>query len=263
MEPHTMTGNEGPSRDRQLRLWHPGPRRGGLREKGFLKKLPHVLYRKLNAETGLLGTIDQWLEQSLDAVHHTRERCVEYPFAYRELSVQPPATILIAGGARSALGYTLASLGYDVHVIDRDGYKLTHPNLTAYQGDLRELPFQDDFFDAIVCVSVIEHVGHQDNTTDLPERGAFDEFSRTLDPVGEIILTTPCAREPDLLPNGRVYSLARFQATLPSSLQIERQRTFSRSGETWCPCSADDLVTFDGRSISNVLCVTLTSARGV
>jgi SAM-dependent methyltransferase len=194
---------------------------------------------------------------SLGSVHHTRERSVEYPFAYRELSVQPPARILVAGGADSVLAYTLASLGYDVSIIDLRGYQLQHPNLSAYCGDLRQLPFESECFDAIVCISVIEHVGHGDTDSQYPEHAAFEEFDRTLIPKGNLVLTTPLAENEELLPNGRVYSIDRFNSVLPSNLEIVSLETFSRQGENWRASSPQDLAPFDGHSISNVLCVKI------
>lgn len=254
-----MTGHEGERRDRELRLWQPGPRNGALRGKGLLVKIPHMIYRKVNAETGVLSSVDRWLTERLGSYHHCRERVVEYPFAYRQLSVEPPATVLVAGGAHSALAYTLASLGYEVHVCDLESYGLRHPNLNVYRGELRKLPFGDGYFDAVVCVSVIEHVGHNDDGRH-PEQPAFEEFSRCLTGDGTLILTTPLSETGGLLPNGRVYSLERFRSALPSSLEIDNIETFSREGETWSPSGPDELSPFDGYAISNVLCVTLMNS---
>jgi len=97
-------------------------------------------------------------------------------------------------------------------------------NVTFTQSDIRSLPY-DDFFDAILAVSVIEHVGLENpqvNLDDLPpadRRGDVDavqELTRVLKPEGKLIMTLPFG-----LINGRILdgsargytrnSLCRFE----------------------------------------------------
>lgn len=245
-------------RDKKLRLWHPGPRHGALQDASLEKKVRQALYRRLNADTGILAGVDIFLKETLNAVHHTRERVVEYGFAFRNISIDPPAQILIAGGARSPLSYMLSSLGYEVTVVDLDPYGLSHPNLNAITADLRTLPFIDGAFDVILCVSVIEHVGHSDGGGEgYPESSALKEFGRVLQYDGQLVLTTPIADEAALLNNGRVYDIERFQSALPELFEISNLQIYSRTDEIWQPSDKDNLSPFDGYSISNVLCTRL------
>jgi SAM-dependent methyltransferase len=69
-------------------------------------------------------------------------------------------------------------------------------------GDLRDLGFRDGFFDAVACISTIEHVG-MDNTMylgtkDITQRGdtrefllAVQEMKRVLKPGGALYVTFP------------------------------------------------------------------------
>ena len=70
--------------------------------------------------------------------------------------------------------------------------------------DLRAMPFKDDCFDAVFCVSVIEHVG-MDNTGYTADTSyqqnrprdflsAIDEMKRVLKPNGWLFLTVPFGR---------------------------------------------------------------------
>lgn len=70
--------------------------------------------------------------------------------------------------------------------------------------DLRAMPFKDDCFDAVFCVSVIEHVG-MDNTGYTADKSyqqnrprdylsAIDEMKRVLKPNGWLFLTVPFGR---------------------------------------------------------------------
>lgn len=56
------------------------------------------------------------------------------------------------------------------------------PTATIKYADIMELPFEDNTFDKITCVSVIEHV--QD------DRKALKELIRVLKPGGRLIITT-------------------------------------------------------------------------
>lgn len=67
--------------------------------------------------------------------------------------------------------------------------------------DLRKLPFADNYFDEIICISTLEHVG-MDNTKflNLPDYNeqnnldfltALSEIHRTLKPGGRLLLTVP------------------------------------------------------------------------
>jgi SAM-dependent methyltransferase len=72
-------------------------------------------------------------------------------------------------------------------------------------GDLRNLDFRDELFDAIACISTIEHIG-MDNSmyagkSDLAKRGdpneflrAIAELKRVLKPGGSLFITFPFGR---------------------------------------------------------------------
>jgi ubiquinone/menaquinone biosynthesis C-methylase UbiE len=62
-------------------------------------------------------------------------------------------------------------------------------NVTLTQGDLRELPYEDDSFDLISCFEVIEHVEDQ--------AAVLDELRRVLAPGGLLGISSP---NPDVFP---------------------------------------------------------------
>jgi len=116
--------------------------------------------------------------------------------------------------------------------------------------DLRAMPFKDDCFDAVFCVSVIEHVG-MDNagyTADKSYRQkqprdylpAIDEMKRVLKPNGWLFLTVPF---------GQYENHGWFQqfdsATLSDLISQFRprkdERVFFRSTQQgWQQCGEDD-----------------------
>jgi ADP-heptose:LPS heptosyltransferase/SAM-dependent methyltransferase len=118
--------------------------------------------------------------------------------------------VLDAGGGRGALSLSLAARGCDVTLIDPDfGLDdrgdagaarrfLAHAaarGIAARYGGPYNLPSRDGAFDAVVCVSALGHVRHQDRM--------LRELLRVLRPGGVLALTfdiavTPEAYEDDL-----------------------------------------------------------------
>ena len=84
--------------------------------------------------------------------------------------------------------------GLDLHDrLDRARDRLSAMSVAAalQQGSVYELPFRDDTFDAVVAISMLEHLH------DLPS--AFTEIARVLKPTGEAVFGFPA--------RGRMMSL--------------------------------------------------------
>lgn len=126
------------------------------------------------------------------------ERIVEQPYAFAALSTLPPgARILDVGGSESTVALSLASLGYEVHVVDPRGYPLSHPLLHVHEMPLEELP-EELRFDGALALSAIEHFGlgayGQPELADARlDVQALKEMHRRLTPGGLLVLTVPCA----------------------------------------------------------------------
>jgi ubiquinone/menaquinone biosynthesis C-methylase UbiE len=76
---------------------------------------------------------------------------------------QPGQKVLDAGGGASPLSMYLAHLGCEVTNVDLEGRGFEvmgkyAPGITWVQGDIRDMKFEDKFFDSVVCCSVLEHV---------------------------------------------------------------------------------------------------------
>ena len=123
------------------------------------------------------------------------ERIVEQPFVFGALSqVPPPARVLDVGGAESTVALSMASLGYDVTVVDPRGYPVPHPRLAIEAKPLHELG--PDHFDVIVALSAIEHfgLGYYGDPRAAARRldlEAMSDIRRRLAPGGLLVLTVP------------------------------------------------------------------------
>lgn len=125
------------------------------------------------------------------------DRVIEYGWVLSNLG--DAQRVLDIGSTGSLLPIQLAGLGYDVYSIDLRNYKqyhgLIHPNMKFIQGDIRCTAFPDEFFDIVIAVSTIEHIGTRDyDNVIIEEDGdvkAVREVARILKTDGRFIFTVP------------------------------------------------------------------------
>jgi SAM-dependent methyltransferase len=107
--------------------------------------------------------------------------------------VVPPAEILDAPGGFGRHAIPLATAGFRVTVVDRSAVQLDEGRSRAadrewprwVQADVRELPFADDSFDAVLCL--FSSIGYRGEDGD---RQAFREYLRVLRPGRALIIET-------------------------------------------------------------------------
>jgi len=124
------------------------------------------------------------------------ERIVEIPFAIEALNAaRKGCRILDLGCMESMLPLFISTLGYEVTGFDFRKYPYKFPNFTFVQGSVMNLPFADSHFDAVTCVSTIEHIGigfyNDPKEGDSPDIAGIKEARRVLKPKGLLILTVP------------------------------------------------------------------------
>jgi len=139
-----------------------------------------------------------------------RYRVMEYSWAFKNL-VPLPARILDVGGVTSYLTMALVKMGYEVYSIDirSEGSEYwdpwVHPDakeawrrkegFVFIQEDIRKTTLPTDFFDQILCISTLEHIGLAafDNAwIDVEEgdRVGLEQMVRIVKPGGSILITT-------------------------------------------------------------------------
>lgn len=149
-------------------------------------------------------------------------RTIEYPFTASQLG--DAQKILDVGSVKGGTVWTdwLESLSIDVHVTDYDADEQGHFKRSTYhQADVRDLPIEDNVYDKIFAVSVIEHIGMglpqvaDDNQPETEEMGdvvAFKELLRVLKPGGTIVMTFPFGTaEGAMSDSARIYSHERLK----------------------------------------------------
>lgn len=134
-----------------------------------------------------LADLDQLTAREELSYLHPSKRW-EYPWAMGRARLAANSEVLDAGCGASIFPVYLAKLGHRVTGLDLNvpqGLNRAHNVKVNYcKGELSELPFDDDSFDAIFCISVIEHLGHQGAPA------ALAEMRRVLKPEGRLLITT-------------------------------------------------------------------------
>jgi SAM-dependent methyltransferase len=117
----------------------------------------------------------------------------EYPWALEQAALPPRCEILDAGCGASIFPVYLAGCGHRVSACDIElpgRLDRLHGVLVNYTcGDLTALPFHDNRFNVVFCISVIEHLPREK----MP--AALGELGRVLRPGGRLLLTTDFCRQ--------------------------------------------------------------------
>ena len=126
-----------------------------------------------------------------DALSHF-SRQWEYPYAWSNLA-GTRGRVLDAGSGITFFPFLLAAAGFDVHCCDGDrtlelaerfeqAASLTGHPVTFVNCSLTEMPYPEGTFDAVACISVLEHAG--------PARlDVIGALARVLRPGGRLVVT--------------------------------------------------------------------------
>jgi len=142
----------------------------------------------------------------LNKGHLAWSRQAEYPWAILNSRLDEDMMILDAGSGHSCLWRYLSKKVKKVFLADIDPAITVHekdyPNVSAVTTDLRKMDmFKDNSFDAVYCVSVLEHVGDDPM---LP----YKECMRVLKPGCKFYLTVDVSIEPSQYD----FSIPKFEA---------------------------------------------------
>lgn len=128
-------------------------------------------------------------------LEHLHRYSLAFPFAKEKIVLD----IACGDGYGTAL---LAELAYKVEGVDLDAKtieyaskKYLRQNINFIIGDILNIPFEDNFFDLIVCFETFEHVDDHDRL--------LNEVKRVLKDDGILIMSTP---EKSVYSDARNYS---------------------------------------------------------
>jgi 2-polyprenyl-3-methyl-5-hydroxy-6-metoxy-1,4-benzoquinol methylase len=114
------------------------------------------------------------------------ERPIEYAFALEKLRERKALDVLDVGTGTNSFADALKHSGFNVTASDKkEGYWLGYFNRHIYvvEDDITKSKFETNSFDAVTCISVIEHIVNYNQ--------AIGNMARIVRPGGSIILTFP------------------------------------------------------------------------
>ncbi len=134
------------------------------------------------------------------SLHWSRQ--TEWPWAIETAELRYHYNCLEVGGGGCVMKYPVAKRCNSVVVADVNEEDMHHTkkavnllgfeNITVVKGDARSLPFPDNWFDRVFCISVLEHI--PDNHIK-----GVEEMIRVLKPGGMLLLTM------DVVTQGKPY----------------------------------------------------------
>lgn len=196
------------------------------------------------------------------AIRRCSERIVEVPFVHRNLPYPFRGRVLDVGYLESEVTFQLASLGFETWGIDIRPQVLKFPGIHAVQGDVRQYPFPDAYFDTVIVLSTVEHIGLKayENKSYDPEGDvhALQAVHRVMSPDGRLLLTVPFGRHGK---TGwyRVYDHDALLSLLTRArFKIETEDYWSAKGIQWVPGSwaeVEQVDSLSGEVARGVACI--------
>lgn len=193
------------------------------------------------------------------------ERVVEYPFVIKNISGLEKGRILDVGCYGSCLTTILAALGHEVHALDIRRFPIQYPMVKIIEGDILQTNYSSEFFDAVVAVSTIEHVGIKSNAYGIHhgdpdgDKRAIREMARVLKPGGKMVITVPYGR--GRRKQWRVYNDHSLKGLL-FELKIDAMEFFALRNERWVQVSENEANEIENDRAKNS-CVVLAALTKV
>lgn len=168
------------------------------------------------------------------------ERIIENPLVLQ--SIPKEKKIILDVGCRySLLPIQLATLGHSTYGIDVNDYRRKHPKFKFFKADILKSPFKINFFDIVISLSTLEHIGFGRYGEDKNTKGDIEtvrEINRILKRKGQFVVTLPFGKEGDTKWY-RVYNKKRI-VDLLKDFQVVEERTFKEKNGYWVSCKTSD-----------------------
>lgn len=194
---------------------------------------------------GPAGQAGVWLNPAVTVFHHdgtvrtndVNERIVEVPYVLGAVTRLPAGSqVLDFGATESIVSLSMASLGYDVVAADLRPYPLRHPRLRSVVGPIEQWDGPERPFDAVTCISALEHVGlgaygEAASETSL-DRVIVERFRSWLRPGGELALTAPYGGW-EITETQRVYDAPHLDVLLEGWDVVDRVVCVQTAHDRW------------------------------
>jgi SAM-dependent methyltransferase len=233
---------------RTLRLRLPQPWASRLGEAAHLWRLRDRPVRDHFREERLIEELVRRGEQRAGVGEGLSERVVEIPWVLRRLP-SDSSRVLDVGTAFAPLVYKrlLLRIPARVEIVDLSPVEL--PGIPAHVADVCALPLPDETFDAVSCISTLEHIGLDNTVYGIAERrstrddvAALRELGRVARRDGRVLVTVPGGERRDF-PGFRQYDVESFlrAADAAGLYAVELETFVHRPGTGWLSVGPDEL----------------------
>jgi SAM-dependent methyltransferase len=204
--------------------------------------------------------------RELTAPAWSDERLIEMPWVLARYRGEP--RVVDIGYANAAPGYLDALVSAAPgEVVGLDLVEASVPGVRSVVGDLRALPFPDASFDVLLCVSTIEHVGHDNRVYGAGDErdatgitDALREVRRVLAPGGRALITVPTGAEEDHVWFVQLPVATWRQLFAGAALEVAEEEVYELDADGWRASAgdaADARYGERGAAASAVYCVEL------
>lgn len=141
------------------------------------------------------------------------DRALEYPWVIENIDIQE-GRLLDVGSTSCEMFYQILPKSIEINGINLNPQKNNNPNIKLQHGDIRNTDYENNYFDCITCISVLEHIGvsgrYNSDEDQEGDKKAMKEIHRILKPNGNLLLTIPYGAK-DVLPINKLYNKERIQ----------------------------------------------------
>jgi SAM-dependent methyltransferase len=204
--------------------------------------------------------------RELTAPAWSDERLIEMPWVLARYRGEP--RVVDIGYANAAPGYLDALVSAAPgEVVGLDLVEASVPGVRSVVGDLRALPFPDASFDMLLCVSTIEHVGHDNRVYGAGDErdatgitDALREVRRVLSPGGRALITVPTGAEEDHVWFVQLPVATWRRLFAGAALEVAEEEVYELGADGWRVAAGDAEEArygTSGTAASAVYCVEL------
>jgi len=172
--------------------------------------------------------------QRVTGVHGPNERVIELPLAFEVLALETPGRVLDAGCAcNQDYPDPVAKITHLTQNLEHERLR-AQPNRFYQEGDIRDRSrYTDQFFDRVVCISTLEHVGMDNRHYGGPEESnpesvvqAVAELWRVC--AGTLLITVPVHHQPCMTGKWRYFTPETLDSLIPPGLvaDVDYERVF-------------------------------------
>ncbi|MBI4099510.1 class I SAM-dependent methyltransferase [Candidatus Microgenomates bacterium] len=140
------------------------------------------------------------------------DRYLEYPWMAANLQLKRGRLLDVGSTATQILDAFLPR-AVKIYGIDLNAREFSNKKINLVRGDIRQTSYPNNYFDEVVCISVLEHVGVAGRySSDDDPKGdlkAMQEIRRVMKKGATLLLTVPYGIR-DVLPINRLYNKTRL-----------------------------------------------------